>query len=550
MWTLKKTGRALGLLRPFARPWLRWLARGTLATVALVLLRLALHWPLKGVVDVVLPGGTRPSWLPSGDPILWLVSAYVVLVLGIGFAEMVQRISMAKFAAHTVHDLRAAAVRGAARSRRPEPPGELVARIIGDTARVKESLKGILIHVSQNGLLYLGVSLVFAFISPQLSLFLLVGGLAAAGIGFGTSTRVATVFRKHRKKEGAYATAIHEGLVWDARELDRLNRTSADQDVRVTRMITLSSLLVHGAFGATTGLGVWLGARQLQAGLLSPGDLVLFITYALMVHQRVIQVGRQLARGGKVLACVDRIGSLMGEAGPPPAVPASRPLGSALRLEGVTLRPKRLRDLDLTIRAGSRVAVLGPPGSGKSSLLRLLAGVERVDRGKLTWDDEDLTALPEALLERVGFLAQDPVFPPRRLGRLLGLPGPEAPAAGALQTLERIGVGKVIRRRGLEETVGSATLSRSEARLVRLGAVLLGPAPVWVLDAPFDGLGVRRSRCCLDEVLARLGRRTLVLSLARPALLERFDRVIALRKGRICFDAGPQEWKGRRLLRQ
>jgi ATP-binding cassette subfamily B protein len=520
--------------------------------VALVLLRLALHWPLKGVVDVVLPHGKHPAWLPpGGDPILWLVSAWVLIVLGIGLAELLQRVSMAKFATHTVHDLRAAAVRGAARARGAEPPGELVARIIGDTARVKESLKGILIHVSQNGLLYLGVSLVFVFLSPQLSLFLLAGGLAATLIGFQASTRVATVFRKQRKKEGAYATAIHEGLAWDVRELDRLNRTSAAKDVRVTKLITLSSLLVHGVFGATTGLGVWVGARQLQAGRLSPGDLVLFITYALMVHPRVIQVGRQLARGGKVLACVDRIGSLIGEAAlAPAAVPAPRPLATALRLEGVTLRPKRLRELDLAIRAGSRVAVLGPPGSGKSSLLRLVAGLERADRGRVLWDDEDLGALPEALLARVGFLAQDPVFPPRRLWRLLGLPGPEGLSADALGTLERIGVGKIVRRRGLDGEAGSATLSRGEARLVRLGAVLLGAAPVWVLDAPVEGLGARRSRRCLDEVFARLGGRTLVVSLARPVSLERFDRVIALRKGRIAFDAGPQEWKGRRLLRQ
>lgn len=556
MWTLKKSRRSLGILRPYGRPYRTWLVRGTLATIGLVLLRLAIPWPLKGVIEVVMPRHhgkhSMLPYLPSwGDPVLWFVGSFILLVLGAGILEMAQRICMAKFATHTVHDLRAAAVRGAARRGGQGEPGELIARIVGDAARIKESLKGILVHASQNGLLFLGVAVVFVFLSPRLSAYFFVGGLLAIIIGGTTATRVASVFRKQRRKEGAYATALFRGLESDSLDLDRLNQSSASKDVLITKMMTFSSLIVHVALAATTGIAVWAGSGQVKTGTLSAGDLFLFITYSLMVHQRIVQVGRQLSRTGKVMACVDRIGSLIDENAP--AAPVVRPLAGSLRLDAAALGGEeriRVGPIDLELKPGARVALLGDTGSGKSSLLRVLAGVESPDRGQIQWDDEDLSARPADLTARVGYLGQETSFTRAKVWKLLGLAGPEAPSAETIGVLNQIGAWPILRRlpRGLKQRIGSPDLSRNESRIVRLGAILLGNAPVWLLDAPVDGLSVRRARRCLDVILEKLGRRTLVVALARPVALERFDRVVALRDGRIRFDGTPQEWKGRKAV--
>src|SRR4029453_17248173 len=109
MWSWKKSRRSLGMLRPYGRIHRPWLVKGTVATIGLVLLRLALPSPLQGVLEVLMPHPGKHAhlaWVPSwGDPILWLVGGFVLLVLGVGIAEMLQRICMAKFATHTVHDL-------------------------------------------------------------------------------------------------------------------------------------------------------------------------------------------------------------------------------------------------------------------------------------------------------------------------------------------------------------------------------------------------------------------------------------------------------------
>ncbi len=332
MWTWTKSRSALALIRSFGRPHARWLAGGLLATVGLVLVRLAIPWPMKGVVEALLPiadptrGNTQTAAFPSDSQIAVLLTAYVLLAVALGLAEMGQRVCMAKFATHTVHDLRAAAMHSLRRrTGAREEPGELVARLIGDAARIKESLKGILVHASQNGLLYVGVGVVFLFISPALSVFFLIGALLAIGNGLVTSSRVAQVFHKQRKKEGTLAVALYRGIEDRQIDIARLDRSSAHKDVRVTKLITRSSLVTHGALATATAAAVWLGIRQFEAGRLSPGNLFLFVTYALMVHNRAVQVGRQLARSGKVLVCVRRIGALLNNDGGAPLVMAPTP---------------------------------------------------------------------------------------------------------------------------------------------------------------------------------------------------------------------------------
>ena len=118
--------RAIRTLVRYGRRHRFWLGIGTAASIGVVLFRLALPWPLRGVVEVVFPKGTQggkllvdylPAW---GDPVLWLGAFYLILAFGAGLFELFQRTNIMRFAAHTVHDLRADAVRAlAASGKRP-----------------------------------------------------------------------------------------------------------------------------------------------------------------------------------------------------------------------------------------------------------------------------------------------------------------------------------------------------------------------------------------------------------------------------------------------
>ncbi len=555
MWNLEKTGRAVRAIRSYGRPYRRWLVQGASATALLVLLRLAMPWPLRGLIRFAFPGGAPAAGTGGWEYELAMIGVFLLIAFGVGLAELVQRICMAKYAAHTVHDMRAAAVRGVSRQglRGGGAVGDLIARIIGDTARIKANMKGFLVHITQNGFLYLGVTAILFWVAPPLGLCFLAGALLTVWISVRTAALVAGIARKQRRKEGAYAVVVHQAMEHGTLPQggDEINRSSARKDVTLTKVIGGSSLLVHGALAATVGLGLWVGIRDVKAGTLAPEDLFLFIAYVLTVHRRLVQVGRQMALSGKVLACVNRVGELLAEGAESAPARGVVPLGSGLRLDRVRLASvhggaSRIRELSVAFAPGSKTAVLGGPGEGKSSLLRLLAGAERPDAGTIAWDGRPV---PEAvLMSRVGYLPQVPIFSRISVRRMLGLPGPGEPAPEQMGLLKRIGAWKVIRRLPdkWNEKVGSPDLSPNEARALVLGSVLLGEAPVWILDVPLDGINRARARRRLDAILARAEGRALVVGGIRASDCGRFDRVLLLRRGRIEFDGTPADFRARK----
>lgn len=565
MWTSQKSKSALAALAPYARRHRRFLVRGIFASVAVVLFRLALPWPLRGFVEYAFPGHESGNGLNSlladvpGGAVLWLCSAYVLFAVGAGLSEMIQRTQIKKFSAHSMHDLRAAAVRGVV-----QQPGEveihsadLIARVIGDTARIKAGMNGILVHICQNALLFLGVCGMLFWISPPLALYFIAGGLITIVIGMRTSVPVAETTEKYREKEGEYAIAIQEALEFGDPEFEdsELNDESAEKDVKTTRLIAVSSLLTHFVLSLAVAMALWQGLDDVALGQLAPGGLFLFIAYALTVHRRLIQIGRQLARSGKVFACMRRLEILLPESSPP-AEPESARLGD-LAVRDVRLRSSRskggaarLRSIDLQVPSGSHVAVVGKSGSGKTSLLRVLAGAERPSRGDVCWGGEVPVYRDGVLYPHVSCLPQDPVFVRTTVRQLLRLEAHslEEVSQRDRNTLTRLGAWQFISRypKGLEEKVASMELSRGERKTLRLAATVLQDRPLTLLDEPFELQANRAVEPGLAEIVARTRGRTLVVARRKLVAAHLFDRIVQLRKGRIQFDGTPQEWEARK----
>jgi ABC-type multidrug transport system fused ATPase/permease subunit len=540
-----------------SRPHRTAFVYGSLATAGVVAMRLALPWPLRGIVENVFAaaaGATSPL-TPTfgGNPVLVYCGLYLLLSLATGAFEWIQRVWMARVASRTAHDLRTMAVSrlGPSHDRSAAETADLLTRVIGDVARIRADLKGILIHLGQNGLLLLAITALFLYLAPKLGLLFLVGGLLAILIGYQAVEPVARTAAKHRSKESAYAAAIQEEED-DEPESLAISESSTRKDVRTTRIIGRSTLLVHGAVAATISLALWIGVGDVRAGTLAPGELFLFIAYAITIQRRAVMIGRQIARGGKLLANTERLGRLIDSADEETA--SARLLKEAIRLEDLRLKrfptqtkQARLGPIDLTIERGQRVLVLGNEGSGKSSLLAALAGRLEARRGAIWWDDEDVAATPETLRASVAYVSDEPEFGRIAVRRLLGLSAGEEPDESALEVLKKLGTWTVVRRLRdrLDQRVPSSHLSPRERRALLLGRVVTGDDAVWILDNPVDH-DRSRDRERLETILERAGERTLVVALRRPIAVERFDRVILMKQGTAVFDGTPADWKARR----
>ena len=560
MGTRRQITPALPILRRFGRPHRRWLATGLLGTLIWVAFRLAMPWPLKGVIEAAFPGHKHQAaeltagLRALGDPVLQLCALYVLCAIGLAIGELIQRGAMGRFASGVVDDLREAALLGASKKARAMElggGGDLIARLIGDAARLREDLRGICVHAAQNTLLFLAIVAIMLVLAPGMGLFFLVGGLLATAIGYRASLSTAKSAGRQRANEGAYAAtldaALAQGNLALAAEAESVEALD-DDDMTGASFFDAPTLHIHAVLALTVVAALLSGLDSVRDGNLSPGSVFLFVAYALTVHRRLVQVGRQLGRLGKVRASIDRLGSLLHDDGGDGSAVVLRPLFSALRVVEGRLDSARghgdsprLRSFDLTIPAGARVAVLGKAGAGKSSLLRVIAGLEPLAEGALYWDD---VPLENAGKPSVAYLPQDPLFPPQKVAKLLGLDPVAEPSAEQRALLERMGAWEVISRlpRGLSDKISALGLSKHEARALSVAAIMLGPSSVWVLDAPLEGLGRKAAEERVRELTERARGHTLVVSMSMLYAPECFDRVVVLKRGKQVFVGTPAEW--------
>jgi iron complex transport system ATP-binding protein len=220
-----------------------------------------------------------------------------------------------------------------------------------------------------------------------------------------------------------------------------------------------------------------------------------------------------------------------------------------IELAGVTVEYHRrpvLRDADLRIERGERVALVGPNGAGKSTLLRALTGVVAPTSGRVTIDGVDVARLDRpALARRIAVVPQAAAVPfAARVEEVvaLGRLPHEDPIRGA-RPADRAAVAAAIDRVGVGHLVGrdARELSHGERQLVLLALAVAQAAPVLVLDEPTVHLDLRRQVETM-ELLVDLNRRdgTTVLAVLHDLGLAAafFPRIVVLGRGRIVGD-GP-----------
>jgi len=221
-----------------------------------------------------------------------------------------------------------------------------------------------------------------------------------------------------------------------------------------------------------------------------------------------------------------------------------------LRLEAVVhvYRESGVRALDgvdLHVRAGERLAIVGQNGSGKTTLARHLNGLLRPTSGRVTVDGRDAAELTVArLAARIGLVFQDPdrqifassvrsevEFGPRNLGRR-----GERLRAAVTTALEAAGLAG-------QDDVNPYDLGQSRRKLLALASVLAMETDVLVLDEPTtgqDARGVERIARLVRDLAAQ-GRTVIAISHDMRFVAESFERVVVMRAGRVVLDGTPAE---------
>jgi ATP-binding cassette, subfamily B, bacterial len=324
----ERLGEIRARLGPFARPHRRHLRAALAASVVVTAAQLALPWPLTWLVDLASGDGARPvaaAGLPDlGSSAAWPVLALVAVGLVLGWSEYFQRLAVAKYVVRSVNDARvgilthpqdAVGHRGT-----PREPGDVLTRVVSDTARLRVGLKGVFVHVLQHGLFLLGVSVVLLALDVWLGLAYLAGLGVAIGVAVVGTDRAASMARLRRHRESRVvndalrAATTGQGLI--ARPTDRARSVAI-----ITQVKGRTAWAVQGILGLTACVVLTLAVQFTEAGRLDTADLALVASYLLMLHYPMMRLGRQITRLGPQLTSAERLARL---ADPPRSAAGSR----------------------------------------------------------------------------------------------------------------------------------------------------------------------------------------------------------------------------------
>ncbi len=546
------------------------IATGMAFAVVYALARVVEPWPLKVVFDQVLFHHKSHGWLLrpftllGNRPVDILAACGIALALaGLvrGVAYYYEDYLLATAAQDIVYRIRARLYAHLHRLpmsfHQRRPTGELLVRLSADVILLRDVLIDSIVNVGTGVILLVLMLAVMLVVDPLLTgVSLLVMPLILLMTTY-YGPRIRHNSKRQRRQEGQVAAAMHEALsAMDVvqlhgaagREQQRfgeLNRRSLKRGTTSVRLEARMNRGVELAIAAGTVVVLWVGAWRAMDGAITPGDLIVFISYLRAAYRPLRRASKSVQRSAKALAAAERIVEVLDtepDLKDEPGAVDAPPLHGDVRFEGVGFsytgdRPA-LRDISFDVEAGKTVAIVGETGSGKSTLVSLAPRLFDPTTGVVRIDGEDVRSYTlDSLRSQVSVVRQETVLFGISLAENIRYGAPDATdeqvraaadAAGldALAATLPDGYDTVLSERG-------ASLSGGERQRVAIARALVRRTPILILDEPTTGLDAPRQEELVNTLRELARRPTTLLVTHDLRLVEDADEIVVLERGRL-----------------
>jgi len=331
--------------------------------------------------------------------------------------------------------------------------------------------------------------------------------------------------------------------------LDRwqqITAETAERDLRMRTASAVASTVSQGIqrFGYVVLIAA--GAYAINAGEITQGALIACAMISNRALGPINQIAGMFVQWQQASAALLDLDGMMKlpqdqEPGTRAVIPSS--CQGEIRLEGASFsysdQRTALQPASLVIRPGQRVAVIGPAGSGKSTLIKLMSGLYKPTEGRLFLDGIDMAHIAPAFLrEQIGYLTQDVrLFHGTLRDNLsLGLPSPSD--SQLLSAAARTGLDRLIKAhpKGMDLSIseGGRGLSGGQRQLVGLTRLLLAKPKILILDEPTASMDADLEALVMKNLFEdALPDAVIVLVTHKRALLDLVSHVIAVDKGRV-----------------
>lgn len=568
--------KMLRIFRPYIRKQRRLIQSAFLALLLATGVRLLEPWPLAFAIDLIMAEVTDtpvPSKLAAyGDwsiqTGLWFCagSVFVIALLKAAisyFSTIGLAMAGSRMLSEVRLDLFAHLLRLPLRFHHQARTGDLTMRLVNDIAMLREVTVTALMPLLSSVVILLGMFSIMFFLDWKLTLITLLPLFLLIWMTRNTSQKISNVSRKQRKREGALAAKAAEylGGIATVQALSLESATiksfrgddtqSLQQNVQSKRLSAGLERRVDILIAFATGLVLLNGAMEVLAGRMSPGDLLIFLSYLKNTFRPVREYAKYTGRLSKAITAGERIVDLLHHQ---PAI-TERPNAielaatpSDIRFDNIHFSyqtektagiKETLQGTSFYLPSGQSVVVTGPSGAGKSTLISLLLRLYDPDSGHIEIDGRDIRNYTLASIrQRISYVPQDNLLFGISIRENINLAAhskvteEETIAAARLANAHDFimalpqGYDTIISERG-------SSLSGGQRQRIAIARAAIRQNQILILDEPGAGLDSKNEKA-VQEALSRLmhGRTSLIIT-HNLSFAARADLILFLDKGAI-----------------
>jgi ABC-type multidrug transport system fused ATPase/permease subunit len=570
---------APSLLRELLRRRRRTLAIILAAMLVQTAMSLAAPWPLKIIIDDVVGNHRPPHWINAVLPILGgATKAHVAAAAGIVTVLITVVTGAAMYVASYVTETLSQSIGNDLRVRLyhhlqqlslayydTNRVGTILSTLTSDVQTIQGFASASTLSIFTNTLTVVGMIVVMFLLRWDFTLIALSVTPLLAIFVLRVNKAIRTAVKEVRLRQSDMLSTLQEGLQsiqvvqafgredHQERQLRKASVATVTAWLKARRVSSLLSPVVGLVIGVCTALVLWRGSLLILAGAMTLGTLTVFLAYLAKFFQPVRELAQMTNTIAQVSVAFERVRDVSDADKVIPEHPAAKdppPFRGGIAFEHVTFgydpTAPVLRDITFTINPGQIVGVVGPTGSGKSTLVSLIPRFRDPDAGRITIDGVDIGDYKlYGLRSQIGFVLQDTVLlrGTVRDNIAFGCPGASedqiveaAKLANAHEFITRMpgGYDSLIGDRGM-------TLSGGQRQRIGIARALIRDNPILILDEPTAALDAESEHLVMEALERLMKGRTVITIAHRLSTLRNADKIIVITDGVVAEDGTHHE---------
>lgn len=527
-------------------------------------------WPLKIVFDYVFGSKRMPDWLASMVSYLgtdkfsilnFAVLAVIVIAVFGAVSSYFENYLTTSVGQWVMFDLRRVLYSHIQRLslsyHDQKRTGDLISRVTTDIDAVQSMISQVMLGMLVNVLTLAGMMIVMLYLNWAFTVIALMVAPALFFVVYHYTHRIKNASRALREQEGEVVSVLEEVLSsirvvkafaredYEQKRFERESRESVEKALRARNFKAKLPPIVEIIVAAGTCLVLWYGARLVLTGALTSGELLVFLLYLGKMYKPMRELSKMTDTISKAQVGWERIREVLENETQVRDLPGAR---RAPRFKGkiefdhvkfeYNNNESVLDDVSLQIEPGQLVALVGPTGAGKTTIVSLLPRFYEIASGQIRIDGTDIRRFKQkSLREQISFVLQESLLFRATVAQNIAYGKPDATHEEIVRAARLANADEFIDRMpdGYETMIGErgVTLSGGQRQRITIARAIIRDSPILILDEPSAGLDAESEKLVFDALGNLMEGKTSIVIAHRLATVRRADVIFVIDDGRV-----------------